>query len=1065
VKKLLMIVMLCSLNIIRAEGDGKDKLRYIFGEPSSTHLNIGNFSTPIYGDGRLDISSSGNSGFIYPKGVNKAVVYQSGFVWGGKIDSQIRTGGSVYRTGLKPGKILSNGNAEDPDAPNVRVYRVRPDYENGSMESEVNDREGNAETIREQYRKDWYEWPAADGAPYEDVDNNGIFNPDIDKPGVPGAGQTIWYVANDLDSNQTKYLYGALPFGFEMQVTIWGYNLPAPVGNMMFRKYIVINKGSNIVEDMYFGAWSDPDVGDASDDYVGCDTLMDMGFAYNAWDYDAQYRYTPPSVGFQILQGPLVDGAPSDVANFMGWKIPGKKNLPMTAFGWVYKNYGREHDPPLASYSGTIHLYNYLQGLHMSGIPFMVPASLGGGATSFPYSGNPVTGEGYLLSMESWPGDKRLMESMGPFEMMPGDTQEVIIAQIVAGAFEGCSNLGSLGLLKLYAEHSRYLYEHDFDAPGHFTSPTVNATSLERELILTWDTDENRELETYTAGGYEFQGYKVYQLSSGDLDESESKLIATFDKIDHIKAVVVSSVNYANGQPVLKECAEGKDTGIIRYIQIKEDSFSNLPLNDGTNYFFAVTSYFISLKGGELFGYLESLPEVIKAMPESPNIGVQYGGEYGEEIETSLCTGISTGTVSVAIVDPTKLTGDEYEVQFTDDLPYKNKWSLINKTKANVLLTDKSTETGIQEAYLVDGFRIEVSNAAKTLIRSSRGIYEVMYEGIIIDQTIWHSWGYYPQNRDKYFISSGSGSIESVLQNIEYGSPRDFELRFTENGGYAVYAFEDNKIARVPFELWDIGNNSDDDTSDDVRMIPFLISNDDSTKSFWGWGTGTDVALWDEFPSSDRIYWADPEDDSYGTAGYDKFAVHCELSGGAGSIYDLNSDTSADGYYANLYGDWKFPISDITVCDYDRDGMWPPPLTVIRFETPKPFTSDVTFCFTSPGTTVDEELYESDTDRINVFPNPYYGHNPNAVDQYHNYVMFNHLPKRAKFRIFNLAGHLVRTLEKDDDTQFYLWDLQNEHRLQAPSGLYIIYIEMPDIQKVKVLKLAIVQREVIPDTF
>jgi len=79
--------------------------------------------------------------------------------------------------------------------------------------------------------------------------------------------------------------------------------------------------------------------------------------------------------------------------------------------------------------------------------------------------------------------------------------------------------------------------------------------------------------------------------------------------------------------------------------------------------------------------------------------------------------------------------------------------------------------------------------------------------------------------------------------------------------------------------------------------------------------------------------------------------------------------------------------------------------------------------------------------------------------------MFNHLPKRAKFRIFNLAGHLVRTLEKDDDTQFYLWDLQNEHRLQAPSGLYIIYIEMPDLQKVKVLKLAIVQREVVPGNF
>ncbi|KAB2838989.1 MAG: T9SS type A sorting domain-containing protein [Melioribacteraceae bacterium] len=77
----------------------------------------------------------------------------------------------------------------------------------------------------------------------------------------------------------------------------------------------------------------------------------------------------------------------------------------------------------------------------------------------------------------------------------------------------------------------------------------------------------------------------------------------------------------------------------------------------------------------------------------------------------------------------------------------------------------------------------------------------------------------------------------------------------------------------------------------------------------------------------------------------------------------------------------------------------------------------------------------------------------------------NHLPRRATIRIFNLAGHLVRTLHKDSDSQFYLWDLQNEHQVLAASGLYILHIEMPDLGKVKILKLAIVLGTEVPDFY
>ncbi len=62
---------------------------------------------------------------------------------------------------------------------------------------------------------------------------------------------------------------------------------------------------------------------------------------------------------------------------------------------------------------------------------------------------------------------------------------------------------------------------------------------------------------------------------------------------------------------------------------------------------------------------------------------------------------------------------------------------------------------------------------------------------------------------------------------------------------------------------------------------------------------------------------------------------------------------------------------------------------------------------------------------------------------------------------FNLAGHLVRALEKSDASQFVEWNLRTEENLQIATGMYLCYVEMPDIGETKVLKLAIIQPEIL----
>jgi len=123
------------------------------------------------------------------------------------------------------------------------------------------------------------------------------------------------------------------------------------------------------------------------------------------------------------------------------------------------------------------------------------------------------------------------------------------------------------------------------------------------------------------------------------------------------------------------------------------------------------------------------------------------------------------------------------------------------------------------------------------------------------------------------------------------------------------------------------------------------------------------------------------------------------------------------------------------------------------------------FSFTAP--TVDEstENAKVDVNKVNVFPNPYYGVNTEELNKYNRFVTFTHLPDKATIRIFNLAGILIQTIQKDDQSQFTRWDLANDAGLPVASGLYIAHIEMPVLGITKILKVAIIQEQQILDRF
>ena len=136
---------------------------------------------------------------------------------------------------------------------------------------------------------------------------------------------------------------------------------------------------------------------------------------------------------------------------------------------------------------------------------------------------------------------------------------------------------------------------------------------------------------------------------------------------------------------------------------------------------------------------------------------------------------------------------------------------------------------------------------------------------------------------------------------------------------------------------------------------------------------------------------------------------------------------------------------------YQNGGVW-------KIHATKVVTANDKWTFTTryKSQTFSKQQQLDDVALINVYPNPYFGFNKSEIDKYHRYVRFNHLPQKATIRVFNLAGILVKTIIKDDPSQFAEWNLSNESNIPAASGMYIIYIDMPGIGATKELKLAII---------
>ena len=96
-----------------------------------------------------------------------------------------------------------------------------------------------------------------------------------------------------------------------------------------------------------------------------------MGFGYNGRETDLEYNnLSPPAIGYLLLQGPIIPASYNDSASVNGYWIKGYKNLGMTSFGPLLKNWWEG----IQGWGTKEHLYNNMRGLNtLSATPLIDP--------------------------------------------------------------------------------------------------------------------------------------------------------------------------------------------------------------------------------------------------------------------------------------------------------------------------------------------------------------------------------------------------------------------------------------------------------------------------------------------------------------------------------------------------------------------------------------------------------------------------------------------------------------------------------------------------------------------
>lgn len=309
---------------------------------------------------------------------------------------------------------------------------------------------------------DYQSWPHDLGAP---LDNQG-------RPRVLGD-QLVWCVFNGADSSfwpsswrpaipndPYRPQFPRLPVEVHQEIYTHQASSTADtslLANVVFIEWTFINKGGAPIDSCYLSLWNDLD-NVAGQGRPAIDTSLALGYCWTTWNVPPAWEPVARAAGYVLLFGPTVPD-PACTAIVRGQRREGRRDLGLSGFSGFVKDVG----PDTAVWAAPTNInlaWNLARGFDKLGRPIIDPTT--GGVTRFPYSGDPVTGTGWLWSGHMAGGEGFTMYA-GPFTFAPGDTQWMMAALIPA---DSTDNLQSVKLLRNHARRLRSMSYEEITAPS-----------------------------------------------------------------------------------------------------------------------------------------------------------------------------------------------------------------------------------------------------------------------------------------------------------------------------------------------------------------------------------------------------------------------------------------------------------------------------------------------------------------------------------------------------------------------------------------------------------------------
>jgi hypothetical protein len=613
----------------------------------------------------------------------------------------------------------------------------------------------------EPFGQSWIDWIDAVelGADFYDGDGDGIYNPvdkngngvwdlDEDAPDLVGD-ELAWCVFHDGLPVAQRRWSGSLEVGLEVRQSVFAFASAGAIGNIIFVRYRFTYVGINpsdpeYLTDVYFGAWADPDLGDATDDRIGVDTVRNAGYTYQQIP-DAQYGAQVPCFMIDFFSGPrsyiagetYIDlngngeydegiDTPLDTAYSVQGQVkgvqafPGAKNLNISSFV-MYIN----GDQDLRDPSDHFEARNYCLGTNRVGVipdpcTFAYGAVTGGVNCAdvdprFWFSGDPITDVGWICTENR---DMRQMTNTGPFVMQKGVENEIVLAYVVG---RGANPLDGITVARAIDDGAQNIFDLNFLAPVPPPAPQVTITSSDDFIDLIWQTHRQVTYVSQTpTWDLKFEGFQVFAFKTNiPVDvvsgQENSTLVARYDLNNFIKNVYKEN-SETGGIELLYPVSSAANqmdyslysdpsTGKIR-LRIFNDPFNpGQKIVKGRPYYFAVTSYALNYDAlvykddptqpvGTIGDYyLDAFAFAQEAENVRSILSIVVGEDsYNppEQIKDALkISGFSNGKMQYDPINNSDLTGHTYEVTFFKDdasVRYSMFWKLQNLNTSAILL-------------------------------------------------------------------------------------------------------------------------------------------------------------------------------------------------------------------------------------------------------------------------------------------------------------------------------------------------------------------------------------------